>query len=384
LETTITIDSVAHGGDGVGRVEGQVCFVPFALPGETVRVEITRKAKNLLRAKLLEVIEASPHRVKPACNHHGRCGACLWGHFGYPGQAEWKQRIVGEALARIAGVETDVAWVENADLRHGYRTRAEFHGDGKGFGFFAVGTHDVVDLQMHPSCCDSLNNNLQKLRELKPKGGVTVTVNPEGEEVLVWTKFARRSIKQRFPRANSAKEDTVGRSYFLFDGAPIVNGCFSQSSLPLNRLLVKAAQAAMGKPVSVLDCYCGNGNLSIALPERCEVVGMDHNRDATRAARKISERDYRKGDEEKMRALIGKDQWDVILLDPPRTGAKELMPALAASHARALVYVSCDPATLARDVKTLAAEGWKLTQCTAIDMFPNTPHVETVARLERG
>ncbi len=383
MNPVLEITSVAHGGDGIGRVDGQVCFVPYALPGDTVRVRINHRGARMLRGSIDEILTPSPHRVAPACVNHGSCGACIWGHFAYPAQAEWKQRIVRDSLSRMAGVDIDVQWVEAPELREGYRTRAEFHGDVERFGFFAPGTHAVTDTLSHPSCHPRINAQMEALREPRIKGEVTVTVNPEGDEVMIWTAFACRRLKQRFPEAECAQDRSPHRNYFLFDGAPIVNGAFSQSSLLLNRLLVRTAHA-MTTGRSVLDLYCGNGNLSLGLPAATEVAGMDHNGAAVKLARKITGRDYRSGGEDAMLRLLRAQSWETILLDPPRTGAKTLMPALAQASAHAIVYVSCDPATLARDLGVLCAAGWRVVRCTAIDLFPNTPHVETVCRLERG
>jgi 23S rRNA (uracil1939-C5)-methyltransferase len=373
---------VAQGGHGVARIEGQVCFVRHGLPGDTVRVCIKRSARQVLWAEIEEVIAPSPHRASAACAHFDRCGVCSWVHFAYPAQAEWKQRLVLDAFERIAGFTPELGWQENPDLRLGYRTRAEFHGDGKNFGFFAPDSHDIVDMESCPLCHPRMNTALAALRQLDLKGTVTVTINPEGEETLVWTRFPQRRLKHRFPLANHPKEEG-GRARFFFDGVPIVNGAFSQSSLLLNRLLVKTTGEYIGKAVSVLDLYCGNGNLSLPLSNRIRVVGYDHHHEAVKAARAAGEGEYQTGDEARMRKAIQRDEWDTILLDPPRTGAKAIMPALAECHARKIVYVACDPPTLARDVKTLVEAGWQLTRATAIDLFPNTAHVETVCRFER-
>ena len=380
MEATVEIDSLAQGGDGVARIEGQVCFVRRGLPGDTLRVRITRSTKKALWADIVDVLTPSPHRV---AERAAKDGTCTWGHFAYPAQGEWKLRIVRETLARLGGIETAPEWREDESLRWGYRTRAEFHGDGEDLGFYQQGTHDIVDMESSPLCHDKLNDALRTLRDVGIKGTVTVTVNPEGEEVLVWTKFPKRKLKQYFPLANSAN-DEVPRSKFFFDGVPVVNGGFSQSSLLLNRILVRTAHGMIEKAPSLLDLYCGNGNLSSGLAGRCEVAGMDQNRIAVQAARAMKKGDYRAGGEDKMRQLIQKGEHDTILLDPPRTGAKEIMAALGKCSARAIVYVSCDPATLARDLKILAASGWRLARSTVVDMFPQTPHIETVCRLERG
>lgn len=382
VEHTVEITALAHGGDGIGRIEGKVCFVPYGLPGDTLRVRVTREAKNALWAAVEEVLSPSPHRIPAACPVFGRCGGCSWLHFAYPAQAEWKQRIVRDALERMAGINSAIEWLEEPALRLGYRTRAEFHGDGERLGFFAAGTHDVVDIEQCPLCHPRLNEALAALREIRIKGALTVTVNPEGEETLVWTHFPKRALKHRFPLANMPHEP-VPRSRFVFDGVPIVNGTFSQSSLLLNRLLVRVAHDLIGEAVSVLDLYCGSGNLSLGLPNRTRVVGMDHNHEAVKAANGMKRGEYRRGGEETMAKLITDEEWDTILLDPPREGAKAIMPELAACHARAIVYVSCDPVTLGRDVKTLLTGGWKPARTIALDLFPNTPHVETVCRLER-
>ncbi len=375
---TIEITGMAHGGQGVGRVDGQVCFVSKTVVGDVVRVRIDKVEKRMLWGTLVEVETASPDRAAQPVDS----AAATWGHISYPGQAQWKQQGIKEAFKRIAGMTVDLEWDEDEDLRLGYRTRAEFRGDGENFGYHEPGTRTIVNTEHCPLCHPKLNAVLPALHEARVKGEVTVTVNPEGDDVLIWTKRPYRRLKHRFPTANSS-EDGGRRTKFILDDVPVVNGTFSQSSLLLNRRLVSVAHQYIGGAVSLLDLYCGNGNMSIGLPQKCRVVGVDHSKDAVKAARSASEREYRTGNENKMKRLIKQDEWDTILLDPPRTGAKGLMSFLAPCQARAIVYVSCDPATLARDVKSLSAEGWKVKHATAIDMFPNTHHVETVCRLER-
>jgi 23S rRNA (uracil1939-C5)-methyltransferase len=383
MEHQIEITSLAHGGAGIGRIDGQVCFVPFALPGDALRVRVTRREKNHLFGEIVAVETPSDDRQSPQCASFGRCGACTWDHFAYPAQAEWKRRIAMEQLARLGGVTLDLAWVEDPALRRGYRTRAEFHSDGEHFGFYALGSHDIVDTTACSLCHPHLNAALPLLREARIKGSCTVTVNPEGEEVMVWTKFPQRRLRDRFPLANVPKDESP-RAQFVFDGAPIVNGTFAQASLLLNRLLVRTVHSLLGKSGTLLDLYCGNGNLSIGLPSTVEVSGMDHNRYAVNAARRVSKREYRTGGEERMAALLAGQAWDAIVLDPPRTGAKALLPALAKAQAGRMVYVSCDAATLARDLKALAAAGWQPERGFALDLFPHTAHVELVVALTRG
>ena len=383
MNETIEITAVAHGGAGVGRIEGQVCFVPCGIPGDTLSIRITRTTKKILWGELVEVLVPSPDRTKPNYPGWQPSGVSTWLHFKYPAQGQWKREIVQSALSRIAGInDIELGWREDPALRTNYRTRAEFHGDGRDFGFYALGSHDIVDTARCPLCHPKMNTALKGLRELGLKGSVTVTVNPEGEDVLVWTNFQSRRLKDRFPLAGTPKDEQAPARFF-FDGIPIVNGGFSQSSLLLNRLLVETVHQYVGKAPSVLDLYCGNGNLTLTLPEKTEVVGIDHNRIAVKAADRVGRGTYFAGQESKMIQHINAGETDVVLLDPPRSGAKALIPALAKSKARAVVYVSCDPATLARDLKGLYEGGWKIVQITALDLFPNTAHVETACLLKR-
>jgi len=380
---TVEITGVGHGGAGVGRIDGQVCFVPYGIPGDRIAVKITRATRKVMWGALVDVIEASPDRNVPNYPGWQPSGVSTWLHFNYPAQAHWKRQIVKDCLARIAAIpEVELGWREDSALRTGYRTRAEFHGDGKNFGFYALGTHDIVDTAWCPLNHPSMNRALERLRSLELKGSVTVTVNPEGDDVLVWTSFHSRKLRDRFPKAGTPKDERPPER-FLFDGAPVVNGTFSQSSLLLNRLLVETVHQYVGAPVSALDLYCGSGNLTLGLPDKTAVTGIDHNRIAVKAAQQMGRGTYYGGNEHKMLQRIKDDEWDAILLDPPRAGAKALVPALAACHARSIVYVSCDPATLARDLKGLYAGGWRIKQITAVDMFPNTAHVETVCLLRR-
>jgi 23S rRNA (uracil1939-C5)-methyltransferase len=383
MNETVEITAVGHGGAGIGRIAGQVCFVPYGLPGDHLSVKIKKATRKALWAELVEVLEPSPDRVEPNYPGWQSSGVSTWLHFKYPAQAEWKQKIIKGCLSRIAGIDdVSLAWRENAELRTGYRTRAEFHGDGKRFGFYALGSHDIVDTTTCPLCHPRMNHALTRLRELELKGSVTVTVNPEGDDLLVWTNFNSRKLRDRFPQSGTPKDERAP-SRFILDGVPIVNGGFSQSSLLLNRLLVETVHQYLGKPTTLLDLYCGNGNLSLGLPEKTEITGIDHNRIAVKAADRVGRGTYFAGDEGKMIKRIKEDQWDAILLDPPRAGAKNLVPHLATCHARTLVYVSCDPATLARDLKGLCAGGWRIAQTVALDLFPNTAHVETVCQLKR-
>ncbi len=385
MDAVVDITGVAHGGDGVCRIDDRVCFVPYALPGDRLRIVVEREAKGVLWGVLADIVEPSPHRQDATgCCPVGRhCGACGWLHFAYPAQAEWKRRIVLDSLQRIARVEADVEWVEDPELRLGYRTRAEFHGDGSQWGYYLRATHAICPVRQCPLCHPHLNAALERLWQAKITDSVEITANPEAaDEVLVWTKQHHSILTRLFPGYNSLRSRD-DRSAFLFDNIPIVNGTFSQSSLLLDRRLTAVARELVGPVDTLLDLYCGSGNFSLGMPDSTRVVGIDHNRAAIAAAAAQGRGEYRVGDEAAMGRALREGAWDAVLLDPPRAGAKALVPHFAEADAHAVVYVSCDPATLARDIKSLVSQGWRLERVVAVDMFPHTPHVEAVARLVR-
>lgn len=383
MNSSIEITGIAHGGHGVGRVEGQVCFVAYALPGDVVRIDVVRRSRGVLWAVITELVKPSPHRIEAPCPAFGRCGGCQWLTFEYPAQAEWKCQIVRDCFQRIGRLSIDPEWADSPDWYLGYRTRAEFHEHGGAAGFYARGSHDVVDIASCPLCHDKLNAALDRVRAARPGQSVEVTVNPEGDDVLVWTRQPSPSLQEMFAQYDSGREHDT-RHGFMFDGAPIVNGAFSQSSLLLNRMLLEVVHALVGQPARLLDLYCGNGNLSLGWAhEGAEVLGIDRDSAAITCAAALGAGTYETGGEEAFVHALDRQEWDTILLDPPRSGAKAIMPRLAQARAEAIVYVSCDAATLARDAAVLCKAGWRIARTVIVDMFPNTWHVETVCRFER-
>lgn len=378
LEATIT--DLAHGGFGIARVKGQVCFVPYALPGDHISITLTRKIRGYTWGTIETILHPSPARLLATpCPVFGNCGGCSWLHFAYPDQARWKQHIVAECFRRIAGIQIEPAWAEDESLRLGYRTRAEFHCDGTNWGFYERQTHRLVPITACPLCHHVVNQALSKLTRISALDSVEVTANPDTGEVLVWSNQPSPDLETVFPNSDHPGSDKP-RASFSYDERIIVNGAFSQSSLLLNRVLVQVVQNQIGSPNNLLDLYCGNGNLSITYASSIPVVGLDHNEEAVRAAASRGTGDYRVAPEEKFQDALQEKTWDVVLLDPPRKGAKTLMPALASCKTGAIVYVSCDPATLARDAQILLAKGWEISHVAVVDMFPHTHHIETVAR----
>ncbi len=381
MTTRLAITGVVHGGHGIARTDEGACLAPGALPGDVIEASVLERVRKVLWAQDYTVVEPSPHRAALECPNVNACGACPWLHFAYPGQAEWKRRIVQETLSRLGGLTVEVDWREDPAWRLGYRTRATLHSDGEAWGFHARRSHRVAAMTQCLLCHEKLNAVIARLPRGVPGGSVEITVDPEGEAALAWTRTPAEPLRKAFPELAYPKQQGP-RPRFLFDGVPVVAGGFSQASLLLNRLLRGAVHEFAGCPETVLDLYCGNGNLSLGFGSETEVLGVDHNRAAIEAADSQRPGAYRQGGEDLFRRTIKDRRWDVIILDPPRQGAKEITGALAKARADSLIYVSCDPAAMARDLRRLTAAGWTIHQLCALDLFPHVPHIETVALLK--
>ena len=382
-ETTsaVNIETVVHGGHGLARIDGQVWFVPGALPGDVAELRLLERRKGVGWAAIARLVTPSEHRTAAECDVYGRCGGCDWLHFSYPGQGEWKLRMTRECLQRIGGIDCDLAFVGDPELRLGYRTRARFHSRGPGaVGFYAPKSHDVVPIASCPLCHPRLNEALSRLHGADFHGDAELAVHPESGEVLAWAQGDRAALGRLFPQPEQRAE---GRASFQFDGRPIVAGGFSQSSLLLNRLLTSTVENMLEGARAVLDLYCGNGNLTLGLPDGVNVLGLDQDRAVVAAADAQDRGTYSACRENGFVSFIRQGEWDAIVLDPPRAGAKAIIGALAVSRAERLVYVSCNPATLARDLRELAGSEWSVSRGAVIDLFPQTPHVETAVLVER-
>lgn len=382
MSVEVTINRLAHGGDGIGEIEGKVCFVPYGLPGDVLKVDLVKDKKNFCRGRIVEVLTPSPDRIEVDCPVYGECGGCSWLHLGYPAQLNWKRKIVETAFLKLAKIELVAEGLENPDLRLGYRTRATFKGDETGWGFYGAESHRVVDIDQCPLCHPHLNDALKRLKQTPIWGEVEVVVNPEGDEVFLWTEEPSQELRDSFPQAQNLEEDE-GRVQFMMDGIPIVNGTFNQSSLQLNRLLVEHVQSFLTEADSILDLYCGSGNLTLGIEGDAVVVGLDKNGPAIQAADATGRGEFHIGSDKAFPEFISRQSWGAIVLDPPRVGAKSIMNALRDADTKRIVYVSCDPATLARDAKVLLEGKWSVHSLTVLDMFPNTSHLESVCVFDR-
>ena len=365
----LTIDDIAFGGEGVGRVDEFVVFVPFVAPGEVVEVECVEVKKRFARARLLQVLQASPERVAPACRYFGDCGGCQYQHLDYAAQLRIKHKQISDLFQRIGGFDGAlIDPVTPCPQPYGYRNRIMIRSQwdkfkqGLNIGFIRADNRLVVDIQECKIAEPAISAQIQEVRRHPPpKGGLKVVlrVAPEG-----WV-VPRDSFFQT--------------NYFL-----------------LPKLVETARERLRGGGTRFLiDAYCGVGFFSVELADMVErFAGADVDTAAIQAARQNalargkSNGQFMAGRmEELLPRMLARFEAGAatLLLDPPRTGCPpEMLQILAEAQPAQILYVSCHPATLARDLNILCANGvFALSRIMPLDMFPQTQHLECVADVRR-
>ena len=362
---TLTISDVAFGGEGVGRTDDFVVFVPFVAPGEIVEAEITETKKKFARAKLLRVLQPSSDRVAAACRYFGQCGGCQYQHLSYQAQIQLKQKQIDDLFQRIGGFAPGlVAPVIPCPQPFGYRNRIMIRSQwdkvkqGLNIGYIRAENRLVVDIEECSIAEPALNQQIKEVRaHPPPKGGLKVVLRipPEGWAVPPDSFFQN--------------------NFFL---------------LPALVDVVRERLRDSGVR-HLVDVYCGVGFFSIELVNMVEsFVGIELDQQAIKAARRnATAQDRHNGEFVAGLAEQLLPGWltrftpaaTCVLLDPPRKGChRDLLQALRQSRPAQIIYVSCHPATMVRDLNILCSEGvFELARVVPLDMFPQTSHVESVA-----
>ena len=435
-ELELDISTLTNHGLGLGRVAlpgpgqpekagGWVVMVPFTLPGERVRARVFRNHTNFSEADLVAVLTPSPHRVAPRCPLYGRCGGCQYQHLAYPEQLAWKRRQVAELLEHMAGVTSAVAPVIGSPREYGYRSKITPHfaaprhaaapgpGDqgpatgGTDFpiGFLRQGTRfDLVDVPRCEIATAAINDRLSAVRpDIRTRAaageftrGATLLLRDAGgkvtgdydaiieEEIIVAPGSATPTPEVTTPA--SAQPMTL-RLRFLardfFQNNPFI--------LPAFTAYVRDQAAASGANFLV-DAYCGSGLFALACaPAFKQVMGVEVSESSVRFAREnaaangLANATFQAGDAAAIFAGLSFPAADTaVVIDPPRKGCDEsFLAQLFAYGPRAVVYVSCDPATQMRDLKQFLAVGYTLAAVQPFDLFPQTRHLECVITLRR-
>lgn len=429
-------------GEGIAKPDGFTVFVPSAVKGDLARILIVKEKKNYGYGKLLEVIEPSPLRAEPKCEVFQKCGGCSMQSISYEHQLEFKKNRVLEALRRIGGFENaKITSVTGSDPCYHYRNKAQFPvlqtEDGVKFGFYAPHSHRVIPYEecaigderttkiAKAVCQWATDNGITAYDEEKGTGLLRKICIRTGKNEAVLVLVAKKSlpctelliekITTQFPfvsgivvNINSERTNNIyGEKDKVVYGVPYIYDnigdikykvhykSFYQVNPYTTRLLYEKAVelAAPDKTKTLFDLYCGTGSISLFLAKKAkEVIGIEVIPAAVENAREnaalngIDNAFFFCGTAEDLAPKLIEEGHtaDVVVLDPPRKGCEEtLINAIGKMHPERIVYVSCDAATMARDMKELATYGYTLTSVHVFDQFPHTSHVETVALLTR-
>lgn len=417
-----SIHDLTHDGRGVTEIEGRRIFVAGALPSEQVLIKPRRRRRRFQEAELVSIVTPARNRTPAGCEYFGRCGGCAIQHLDYEAQVAFKQDVVAEAFTRIGGV-TPRDWLDPVvGQQWGYRRRARLSVKfvaGKGrvlVGFRERSAAYITDMQHCPVLVAPLAEAIGELASVIATTSIKERV-PQVEvaigdlrgalvlRVLADASDADRAALRGFGERHDLDiylqrggpgsiepitEDCSTLSYSLdefnvrFEFAPTD---FIQINAEINARMVAAAVAWVGTADRVLDLFCGLGNFSLPLSRIArEVLGVEGEAGlVARAARNaalngIADARFVTADLGHAEWAFLREPWDLVVLDPPRTGAEAVVREIAAQR---IVYVSCHPATLARDAGQLARSGYELSAARVFDMFPHTHHVETMAFFER-
>jgi 23S rRNA (uracil1939-C5)-methyltransferase len=417
----LRIEKLVYGGEGLGHSDGRAVFVPFVLPGEVVRIEPLERRKKFVRGRAREILEPSALRAAPRCRHFTQCGGCHYQHIPGAQQLACKADILRETLARIGGVRWQDEIVAHASPEFGYRNRAQWkvrpQGRGAAIGYFRAGSSALCAAEECPVLSPRLSEALEAFAALLRDGRLPATprevevfADAADERALVNLSCAELSpaplemagaVRRAMPFVESVLLYDMRTERFELDGPGFLRYLVGERSLRVGHLsffqanrfllgdLLECAISGAGGALA-LDLYSGAGFFAHQLAERfARLIAVESNE---AAARDLEENLAAAGAGARVvKSDVTKflSRWDerpdLVLLDPPRAGADaaalERLASLAPEEIR---YVSCDPATLGRDLARLAAAGYAIRSLHLFDMFPQTYHIESLAILGRG
>ena len=411
----VTVEKLVPGGDGFLRLpDGQALFVRGGAPGDRIRLGAVEKQRGTLWVSDYELLAPSPDRVTPECPVAASCGGCDWMHLSRPVELSLKAAMLQEALERVGGIVATPASPPSDGASLGYRSRVRFHVGRYGkLGFFGRGTHQLVEV---PGCAVAdprINQALSAIRRLARRfpealsgfsdvelrateGDVIARFVPRDGIKPIAAEPLLRALAKELRVAASEREAQKICERRMLPGETFVEipaDAFSQINVAVNRELVAAVVegARARKLQRFCDLFAGVGNFALPLA-RLGLSGVMVERTASavqaaqRAAAEQGLSGLRTRTADSARALTDLvregQRFDLVVLDPPREGAPEVVAGIAALEPRAVAYVACDPVTLSRDLKPLVAAGFRVVSARAFDMFPRTHHFESLVWLE--
>ncbi len=434
----IKITGMTDDGSGVGRAEGIAVFVPYTIIGETVRVHIIKVNKTYAVGKLLDVITPSEHRIKAECEYFYKCGGCQLWHMDYEAELEYKHNKVADCIKRIGGIETKVSPIIGSNKTSRYRNKVQLPVSGTGIGFYRRNSHDVIDMEdcllQDIRASEIVNQirkwikdyNIEPYNEKSGEGvlrhiylrmadsGIMVTMViatdklPHSEKLAESLKKPELCVTSIVCNINIKNTNVVlGHKNIVIYGTESLSDSIENVSFEISPnsfyqvnkeqtytlYSIARRMANLSGSETVWDLYCGIGTIGQFMANKAsKIIGIEIVPEAIENARKnalnngLNNTEYYCGAAEKIAPeLIKKgERADVVILDPPRKGCNEvLLDTVIKTKPDRIVYISCKPSTLARDLKHLSANGYSVKEIVPVDMFPRTCHVECAALLCR-
>lgn len=384
----VEVVKIIPNGLGLSFAEDLTLFVPLSVPGDKLRVEIAELKGRTAFAGIVEILEPSPERIEPPCPYFGTCGGCDFQQMSYEAQLAAKLGILRDCLKRIAklGDEVEIGIVPCPEP-FGYRIRTQVHADpaSRKIGFYKRQSHDVIEAEQCAVLVPGLDGTVKRIRETfewpaYAEGTADIEAGFSGGTTSVYSEVISEPVDQLTFEAAGSRFSFDARAFFQANGLmvePLIEAAVGESSGGL-----------------AIDLYCGIGLFTIPLAKRFEkVIGVESSRESFRfaeanaAANSVSNAGFVNARVrnflEDQRATV--EAADLVIVDPPRSGVQgPALKAIADAAPQFITYVSCNPSTLARDIRSLIDNGYEIEKFTVLDLFPQTHHVEAVVRLKRA
>lgn len=384
---TLKIEKIVPKGFGIAFAESLTVFVALSAPGDHLRVEITQLKKKIAFAEIVEIIEAGPNRVAPACKYFGACGGCDFQQMSYAAQLDAKADIIQDCLKRIGKIRiADEIKIIPSPREYNYRSRARWHAltDLRAIGYYKRNSHDVIDIEACPIVTPQLQSALDGLRrdlswqDLWDGGTEIDAASGDNGTTSVYSPATNE-------RTNEISFSTAADRYFYS-----ARSFFQGNQFLIEKMVELAVGGASGE--TAVDLYCGVGLFTLPLARLfSNVIAIEENKLAIDYLRKNAESaqlDNIEGVQNSVAAALPQHAFgniDLLLLDPPRSGTENgVIGSIIKLRPRQISYVSCEASILARDLRVLLDGGYEIESITGLDLFPQTHHVETIVRLRRA
>jgi len=415
----IEIESLAFGGAGIAKKDGKVFFVRSGLPKDILEINIIKDKGNYAEAVIANIVKPSPDRIEPSCPVFNLCGGCQLQNLNYPAQLREKEHILKETLGRLGGMhDAPIEPIVSSPNEFGFRNKvtlsAWFYKGQWHLGYNQKGSTRKVPIESCPISTDVVDKTISRISKVLaslgdphfPLDKIHISSNGvKSQTTLVPVHNRKGDTLKTLHRHLKRHEETenvsiagigeTGFEFSILDNKFMTTpSAFTQVNSGVNELMIKTVLewAELNENMTVLDLYSGIGNFSIPLARQSkEVLGVEISKNSVKLAKKNADLNsvknivFQNASSEDAVSILNdeEEEFDLVVLDPPREGAKEIVDGVVKLGPDKIIYVSCDPATLARDLKKFTEQGYKVIKVRPFDMFPQTFHIESITMLSK-